>query len=160
VLDANDWESTIEFDEDIPVSLGGTLNLGFAAGVNLSLQIGRTFDLFNWTGVNPTGTFTVDSPYVWDVSNLYTTGEVKFLAAAGLPGDFNNDNSVDSADYVVWRKGLGTASYSQTAYNVWRSHFGLTNGNGHSVSTGVPEPATGILTFIAGMLVTCFRRRR
>ena len=46
--------------------------------------------------MNPTGAFAVSSPYVWDLSNLYTTGEVMFLAAAGVPGDFNNDSAVDA----------------------------------------------------------------
>ena len=64
--------------------------------MNLVSQVGRTFDLFDWTGVSPTGAFAVSSPYVWDLSKLYTTGEVTFLAAAGLPGDFNGDNAVDA----------------------------------------------------------------
>ena len=30
-------------------------------------------------------------------------------AAAGLPGDYNNDGKVDAADYTVWRNHLGEA---------------------------------------------------
>ena len=54
--------------------------ISFAADVNLASQVGRTFDLFDWTGVNPTGTFAISSPYAWDLSNLYTTGEVTLTA--------------------------------------------------------------------------------
>jgi hypothetical protein len=60
----------------IPVTLGGTLEFTFADEVNPANQLGRTFDLFDWTDVNPTGAFTVSSPYAWDLSNLYTTGEI------------------------------------------------------------------------------------
>jgi hypothetical protein len=80
VFEADDWNSTISFDAGIPVALGGTLELTFTEGVSLASQIGRTFDLFDWTGVNPAGAFRVASPYAWDLSNLYNTGEVTLLA--------------------------------------------------------------------------------
>jgi hypothetical protein len=80
VFEADAWDSTISFAPGIPVTLGGTLELTFAADVNPASQVGRTFNLFNWTGVTPTGAFTVSSPYAWDVSNLYATGEVMLIA--------------------------------------------------------------------------------
>jgi uncharacterized protein YjbI with pentapeptide repeats len=76
VFEADAWDSTISFAPGIPVTLGGTLELTFADDVNLATQVGRTFDLFDWTGVTPTGAFAVSSPYTWNLSNLYTTGEV------------------------------------------------------------------------------------
>ena len=106
MFESDAWDSTISFAAGIPVALGGSLELAFASGVDPLSQIGRTFDVFDWTGVSPTGAFAVGSPYVWDLSKLYTTGEVTFLAASGLPGDFNGDNVVDAADYTVWRDGL------------------------------------------------------
>jgi hypothetical protein len=39
---------------------------------------------------------------------------------AYLPRDFNHDNTVDAADYVVWRKNAG----SQSEYDTWRANFG------------------------------------
>ena len=80
VFDADPWDSTISFAPGIPVALGGTLDLTFAAGVDVATQSGRTIDLFDWTGVTPTGAFTVSSPYTWNLSNLYTTGEVTLAA--------------------------------------------------------------------------------
>jgi uncharacterized protein YjbI with pentapeptide repeats len=80
VFDADAWDSTISFAPGIPVTLGGTLELTFADNVNLASQVGRTFDLFNWTGVNPTGAFAVSSLYAWDLSNLYVTGQVTLTA--------------------------------------------------------------------------------
>jgi hypothetical protein len=80
VFEADAWDSTISFARGIPVALGGTLELTFAADVNPASQLGRTFDLFDWTGVNPTGQFTIASSYRWNLSNLYTTGEVTLAA--------------------------------------------------------------------------------
>jgi hypothetical protein len=80
VFDADAWDSTISFAPGIPVTLGGTLELTFGDNVNLASQLGRTFNLFNWTGVNPTGAFAVSSPYAWDLSNLYTTGQITLTA--------------------------------------------------------------------------------
>jgi hypothetical protein len=37
-----------------------------------------------------------------------------------LPGDFNDDGAVDTADFVTWQKlNLGPA-----AYNTWRRYIG------------------------------------
>jgi hypothetical protein len=64
-----------------------------------------------------------------------------FLGIAAEPaGDFNSDGTVDAADYVVWRNGLGT-TYTQDVFTVWRAHFGLTAAqNGPAKSNNVPEP--------------------
>ena len=80
MFDADHWDSTISFDAGMAVPLAGTLDLEFADGIDVNAQIGRTFDLFDWTGVTPTGVFTVDTPYQWDLSQLYTTGDVTLLA--------------------------------------------------------------------------------
>jgi hypothetical protein len=80
VFEADAWDSTISFAPGIPVALGGTLELTFADDVNLASHVGRTFDLFDWTGVNPNGSFAISSPYTWNLSNLYTTGEVTLTA--------------------------------------------------------------------------------
>src|SRR5262245_9076746 len=80
VFEADAWDSTISFAAGIPVTLGGTLELTFAADVDLASQLGRTLDLFDWTGVDPTGAFDVESPYTWDLTNLYTAGEVTLVS--------------------------------------------------------------------------------
>ena len=146
------------------MALGGTLDLTFAPGVNVATQSGRTIDLFDWTGVTPTGAFTVESPSTWYLSKLYTTGEVTLAALPALPGDYNHNNVVDAADYVVWRDGLG-ATYTQNDYNVWRANFGRTAGSGAALpsaeplSAAVPEPATLVLLMSAALGI-CIRRHR
>jgi hypothetical protein len=83
---------------------------------------------------------------------------------AALDGDFNNDGKVDAADYVVWRKGLGT-TYTQSDFYLWRSQFGemipgAGGGTGGS-STAVPEPATvAILISFCGIASSIRRRFR
>jgi hypothetical protein len=59
---------------------GGTI--AFADGVNLASQIGRTFHLFDWTGVAPIGEFNIVSPFLWDASRLYSAGEITMV---GVP---------------------------------------------------------------------------
>jgi uncharacterized protein YjbI with pentapeptide repeats len=160
VFDADPWDSTISFAPGIPVALGGMLELAFAPGVDVTTQSGRTIDLFDWTGVTPTGAFTVTSPYTWNLTKLYTTGEVTLTAVPSLPGDFNNDGTVDTADYIVWREGIGVAS-TQDNYNLWRSHFGQTTGSGSvvSVSAAVPEPASLSVLLLAVTCLPLFPRR-
>ena len=110
VFEADSWDSTISFAPGIPVTLGGTLDLTFANDVNLASQIGRTFDLFDWTGVDLTGAFAFSSPYTWDLSNLYTTGEVT-LTAIPEPHTISLFGfglaTLVSARRVVWRRSGG-----------------------------------------------------
>jgi probable HAF family extracellular repeat protein len=112
--------------------------------------------LTGWTlrsanAISPDGQFIVGTG-----TNSTGNGEA-WLArlAPTLPGDFNRDGTVDSADYVVWRKGPGT-TYTQNDYDFWRAHFGETAGSGSGAGshlwTNVPEPATVILLLIAGAI--------
>jgi hypothetical protein len=64
----------------------------------------------------------------------FNTGHAFLGTSAALAGDFNNDGAVDAADYVAWRKGVGT-TYNQNAYGVWRREFG-----------GIAAPAGGAAT--------------
>ena len=157
-FDADPWDSLISFAPGIPVARGGTLELTFAPNVNLTSQLGRTIDLFDWTGVTPTGAVTVSSPYTWNLSKLYTTGEVTLTALAAIPGDFNNNGVVDAADYIVWRKTDGTPA----GYNAWRTHFGQPAGSGAATSANaaVPEPTSlALLPFAAAGLLLIPRHR-
>jgi hypothetical protein len=69
-----------------------------------------------------------------------------------LLGDYNHNGVVDAADYVVWRKGLGT-TYTQADYDVWRAHFGQTAGSGSGIAaSAVPEPCSLLLLLAGGMM--------
>jgi hypothetical protein len=82
------------------------------------------------------------------------------------PGDFNDDGTVDAADYVVWRKGLGT-TYTQADYDLWRTHFGQTAGSGavgyplgasaEPLPAIIPEPSA-VSIMLIGILAICVRR--
>jgi uncharacterized protein YjbI with pentapeptide repeats len=157
-FEADNWDSTISFDPGITVSRSGELRLDFASDVFMPNQIGRTFELFNWPGVVPTGTFDVVSPYVWDLTNLYVDGRVTLLDVPFLPGDFNQDGLVDAADYVVLRVGLGT-NYSQSDYDKWRAHYGATANDSQFDTAPVPEPSIIVMLSIVLLAVT-FRSRR
>jgi hypothetical protein len=85
----------------------------------------------------------------------------------GLPGDYNDDGSVDAADYVMWRKNVGAPAgilpndidggiIGPAQYATWRAYFGEPSGVGTAVAANsstnatVPEPSSLILlTFMA-----------
>jgi hypothetical protein len=85
-------------------------------------------------------------------------GSPGFVPGSGpitLPGDFNGDDRVDAADYVVWRKTDGTTA----KYNEWRGNFGATAGAGSGLGIGgaVAEPGGAVL-LMAGFAALCAYR--
>jgi pectate lyase len=104
-------------------------------------------------GLNPSsasdGNFTNLNPQGYTNLEVYLNSLMAPLY--GIPGDFNADTKVDSADYVVWRKGLGT-TYMSADYDVWRTQFGQNIGSGSGAGTGsaVPEPSS-ILFVVFGL---------
>jgi hypothetical protein len=80
LFDAEQWDSLISFEPGIPVQLAGALELTFSDNVHLPTQVGRTLRIVDSTGVTPSGQFEIRSQNVWDVTNLYTTGEVTLIA--------------------------------------------------------------------------------
>jgi hypothetical protein len=70
-----------------------------------------------------------------------------------LPGDYNQDGTVDAADYVVWRKSDGTPA----GYDKWRANFGASLGlssgsmlpSAEPLSSAIPEPSAICLCALA-----------
>jgi uncharacterized protein YjbI with pentapeptide repeats len=79
-FDADPWDSLISFEPGIPVELAGAIQFTFADDVDVASQVGRTLQIFDWTGVAPSGQCRIRSPYIWDITNLYTSGEVTLVA--------------------------------------------------------------------------------
>jgi hypothetical protein len=81
--------------------------------------------------------------------------------AAALPGDYNGDNKVDSADYTVWRDSLGSGNLQADGngdsvvddqdFQVWKQNFGTysAGGGSQSVAAQVPEPSVLVLSALA-----------
>jgi T5SS/PEP-CTERM-associated repeat protein len=164
------------------VHVTGSLSLDGALAVSVidlgaglfEPEEGDFFDILNWTSL--TGTFSafqfpiLDNGLAWDTSELYTNG----VLSVGLAGDYNSDNGVDAADFVMWRKLNGTSTAMANdpnplpidgdQYNTWRSYFGEVGiGSGGSATHDnltAPEPIALLLTLqaVVAMFALCGRR--
>jgi hypothetical protein len=110
--------------------------------------------------------------------NAFTTlieGQVRIdnvSVTRAVPGDYNGNGIVDAADYVIWRKTLGSTTnlrangddtgasmgvIDDADYNFWRTNFGNGSegaGTGAALSaSAAPEPGTIFqLLLLAAML--------
>jgi hypothetical protein len=88
------------------------------------------------------------------------------VVSPGVPGDYNNNGTVDAGDYVMWRKGGPLQNevdnpgvVNQQDYVEWRSRFGNTGaGSGLGGNAAVPEPATLVLICLTVPFVSLRKR--
>lgn len=91
----------------------------------------------------------------------------------GIPGDYNDNGSVDAADYAVWRdhngqvfqlpnEGTGQTAGEVTIedYNFWKSQFGNGTPTGTGAVASVPEPGALLTSVLAALTVGFLRRRK
>jgi hypothetical protein len=80
-----------------------------------------------------------------------------------LAGDYNNDGTVNAADYTVWRNNLGQPAgtlpndsvggvIDHDQYDLWKTTYGSANGSGLGAAI-VPEPSAAALAMAASLLL-------
>jgi len=88
-----------------------------------------------------------------------------FASPPAVTGDYNQDGSVNAADYVVWRNQLGAdvvkyfgadgngdGIVNHGDYAVWKSSYGDSGGSAFQAE-GVPEPSAVVLLGMMGCLL-------
>ena len=87
-----------------------------------------------------------------------STSVVLQAIMAGQPGDYNQDGTVNTADYTVWRNNLGSLTslpnddsdgVGPDDYDRWKDHFGESAGSGSLANSAVPEPGAMALVAVA-----------
>jgi hypothetical protein len=137
---------------------------------------------YGWIGVRITNEADATGEVVgWGYeTEVGKSIEAGATGAAGVPGDYNGNGTVDAADYVVWRDNNGLMSGATAAqgdgtgdgmvntadYGFWRERFGTTVGGsavGMESFAAVPEPSSlfmGLGAVVAMLAVFLHRRLR
>jgi hypothetical protein len=99
------------------------------------------------------GGFGTQGPYTvrWN--------ELSLITQAGLPGDFNGDNSVDGQDFLIWQRGGSPTSMDAGELNDWRTSFGDIAASTPAVGA-IPEPTALGLIVLASVGACGLRRLR
>jgi hypothetical protein len=110
-----------------------------------------------WTGANTTLTDSTGK-IIMNANHQFVVGlqlgsanasRAAFLFSP-LPGDYDYNGTVDTADYALWRTNDGTPN----GYDTWRSHFGMyvaTPIGSALAEPNVPEPGSLALCLLAGV---------
>jgi hypothetical protein len=88
-----------------------------------------------------------------------------------LGSDFNENASVDAADYTLWRNNLGMSvtlpnetvtpgMVTQEDYETWRANFGAASAAGLAAAAAVPEPSGLLLGLLSLASFVASRRRK
>jgi uncharacterized lipoprotein YddW (UPF0748 family) len=194
-LKTNDAGITVQLGLDDPV--GG--NTAIERGSPLSVAADNQWHLYQWNleddaqwlafagGANGiidavSGTITIDS--IW----LAGAGDAQIYLdtiahnpdgplGAAIPGDYDQNLVVDSADYEAWRAafgqnvsptygadGNGDGVVSAADYTVWRDNLGFSapgaTGSASALRAAVPEPVTLAMFFACVPLLAAVRVAR
>jgi hypothetical protein len=83
----------------------------------------------------------------------------------GVLGDYNDNGTVDAADYVLWRNDGPLANevadpgnVSPADFTEWRARFGNTGAAGGGSAASVPEPVAVVLMIAVGLFLSMTRR--
>lgn len=151
---------------------GGTVNVADAGGLGAG-----TYTILDYAGALG-GSFsnlalgTTPAGFSFALMDTGSAINLSVSAVAGLLGDYNEDDIVDAADFVVWRKAEQTGvadlpndnddpgNIGPAEYALWRANFGSTlPGSGSGLGGGaVPEPASVVLVML-GMAAMAMGRR-
>lgn len=133
----------------------GSIDIDYAGGPFVADASTAAYDLslsFNDGGFVTNG--WDPDPQISKPSKIYFGGDDGALfkdfsvtvAGAGVPGDYNGDNKVDAADYVLWRDNPSAHGGAPAGYDTWRANFGNPAGSGSGLgAAGVPEPTSLVL---------------
>ncbi len=85
------------------------------------------------------------------------TFNLEAFTPSGIEGDYNEDQKVDAADYVLWRKNPD-AFGGAGGYDIWKQNFGASVGAG--TGSQVPEPASLSIVLLGMVGFGLLHRRR
>jgi hypothetical protein len=126
------------------------------SGIHSTVPATGTYQ-FDRLGFLTGGNLDADRAAYMNLDVTFTPG-----APAGLTGDYNDDGTVDAADYVVWAKGgeleneTAPAGAGPEDYDAWVEQFGATS---PGAGGAVPEPASVVLLAFGIVAVVCRRQR-
>lgn len=146
---------------DDPIGKSFHISWEYASDPNFNPSLGwGQINMYVQGGNDP---LTSISPVYID--NFFFSG----AAVVQVPGDYNNDLTVDAADYTVWRDNVGQTEdgnvlsgngnggvVDQTDYLLWKANYGFV---ASSNATTVPEP-TGCLIGLTALSLTSLAGRR
>lgn len=130
------------------------------------------------SGVAPAGTaFVRVSGLATDMINteggqsaFFDDFSLTAVVSGGLDGDYNDDGTVDAADYTVYRDNLGLDSSALNGngsgagtvvvadYDLWVAGYG--NSSSSTSSAAVPEPGSLSLVILMATVTACCKLRK
>lgn len=131
----------------------------------------RHISLIQYGDFNDRGEVTFNAAFTEGGQGVFVS---QLVATLGLPGDYNENDVVDAADYTTWRDAMTaglmalpnrdpskSGPVDEDDFLYWRGRFGNALGAGAGIrASAVPEPTSLGLIALGGCLIATRRQRR
>jgi hypothetical protein len=180
------FEATLIIDDDPDGTGQGWLIASQRYKVDAIEEIRATFFVGDYFGTPPAagGSFFVDNALLevfTDAEMMAMTPNPNPMPIAAIVGDYNDNGTVDAADYTLYRDNFGksaaplhnratnvTGTVKIGDYLAWKQHFGQGGGGGSGAtiigygpgSSAVPEPGSILLALFGFIGAAAFCHRR
>jgi hypothetical protein len=192
LLDDDFQYEVLRVDGGVVTELASMDDVGIAANMDVIIElnvVGTELTLFAWLPGDPkpetplvTVSDTNPDPYMTGRAGILynedddnTTGVFRFAEAQdtpfieGAPGDYDGDDDVDGADFLIWQQGLGSTTnlaadgsgngvVDAADLELWKTNFGP--GGAAGTVGAVPEPAGLALMLVAALAAAQVGKRR
>ena len=172
--------------------IDGTLEINFGRTATDILEVTNALDLtgatIDFAGLNEASFLTGEShviasygslvgsesvtvtnlPIGFDIDFDYMSGNQIAIFLTDIPGDFNDDDVVDAADYTIWRDTVGSTTdfradadlngvIDDVDYGIWADNYGISIVDAASSASAVPEPSAAMICLVG---LAAFLRKR
>ncbi|MEM8943983.1 MAG: hypothetical protein AAGD11_02285 [Planctomycetota bacterium] len=153
----------LEFTDSVTFARELNINAIFGGeNINQWVKVEYEFDVPDVDGEGEIVDYVTSLSFIDNKTSVTPSRGVLFLddflleVITPQPGDFDDDDEVDGADFLAWQRGESPTEFSRQDLEVWQQNFG-TDAPLAGTAANVPEPTSWLILGLLGQFLAIQR---